>query len=234
MLGALRILRYSVSDLWEEFVVLVTLNVVWSLSALVPVLPIFFITNPIPLIATSLVLGLPLPVVSGALCYVTNQVVRGQVATWSMFAEGIRRYWAKSLVVAAVNLLALAVLIGNLRFYTFAVTEAWANVALSAWIIVGLFWGLVQLYWFPMILEIKSEKVIEALRRAIALVIISPGFSVSAGIVVSLVIMLCGLTAVPAFVLMVSLLLLLSNHATRSRLASAQKKPYRPREIEAP
>ncbi|MBN1660465.1 MAG: hypothetical protein JXA93_18850 [Anaerolineae bacterium] len=232
MLGALRILRYSISDLWEEFVVLATLNVVWSLSALVPVLPIFFVSNPIPLMATSLVLGLPLPVVSGALCHVTNQVARGQVATWSLFAEGVRRYWAKSLAVAGVNLLALAVLIGNLRFYTFVVTEAWANVALSAWIVVGLFWGLVQIYWFPMILEIKSEKVLEAMRRAIALVIISPGFSVLVGIVASLVIVVCALTAVPVLTLMASLLLLLSNHATRSRLASAQKKTYRPREIE--
>lgn len=232
MLDALRILKYSLSDLWEEFAILVTFNVIWGLAALAPLLPLLFVTNPIVAIVASLVLGLPLPVVCGALCHVTNQVARGKVATWSLFGEGIRRYWPKSLGVAGVNLVALAVLLSNLRFYTVVATGGWANVLLSLWLVAGIYWGLVQIYWFPMILELESEKVLEALRRAAALVIISPGFSLSVGISALLVSALCILTTVPALVLMASLLLLVSNHATRSRLASIQKKPYRPREIE--
>jgi hypothetical protein len=232
MLDALRILKYSVSDLWDELAVLVTLNVVWGLSALVPALPAFLVTDPVALIPMILLLGLPLPVVSGALCHVTNQVARGQVATWGSFVKGIQRYWAKSLGVAALNLLALAILIANLRFYPLVLSGAWATVMTSAWIVVAIFWGLVQIYWFPMILEIESERVLDGLRRAVVLVILSPGFSLSAGIIASLVILLCALTLVPLLALVASLLLLLSNHATRSRLASAQKKTYRPHELE--
>jgi len=234
MLHTLRLVRYSVSDAWDELAVLVALNLVWTLSALAPALPVFFVENPAILIAISLLLGLPLPVVSGALCHVTNQVARGQVATWHLFVDGVRRYWVKSLAVAALNLLALAILLANLRFYMAVVQAAWSNLALSAWLVAGIYWALVQIYWFPMILEIQSERVLEALRRAAALVIISPGFSLSVGILALLVAVLCALTALPAIILMASLLLLLINHATRSRLALVQKKPYRPHEIEHP
>jgi hypothetical protein len=36
---------------------------------------------------------------------------------------------------------------------------------------------------------------------------------------------------VPALLIMGSLVLLIANHATRSRLAYAQRKPYRPGEV---
>ena len=39
---------------------------------------------------------------------------------------------------------------------------------------------------------------------------------------------LCIALTIPVVLIMVSLLLLISNHATRSRLAFVQKKPYKP------
>jgi hypothetical protein len=79
-----------------------------------------------------------------------------------------------------------------------------------------------------MILELENEKIFLALRNALAMVLVTPGFSLTLGIVLLVLGVLCVTFTVPVILLMASLFLLVANHATRSRLAFAQKKPYRP------
>jgi hypothetical protein len=230
MTDALQVVKYSLKDLWDEFVLLILLNIVWTLTVLLPVVPflIFPDGDLFQLLAMSLFLALPLPVVSGALCFSTNQVARGKAAGWGTFADGIRRYWLKSLVVAATNLVVLVLLAANLRFYTFVVEGTWTNFAVSAWLVVGLYWLLVQVFWFPLILEMEKEKVFLALRYALGLVIITPGFSLTLAVLMTVIVALCIVLTVPAALLMASLVLLMANHATRSRLAHIRKEPYNP------
>jgi hypothetical protein len=230
MLDALRVIGYGLKDLWEEFVILVVLNVLWSLAVLLPLLPFFLLrgANGYLVLLVSLVLALPLPIVSGGLCFVANQTVRGRFATWGTFARGVRRYWAKSLGVAAINVVALILLASNLQFYAVILEGAWTNIALSIWAVVGIYWLLAQLYWFPMILELESEKVLVGLRNALVMIIISPGFTFTLGLILLLFMALCIVLTVPAMLIMTSALMLIINHATRSRLAAMRKEPYRP------
>ena len=83
-------------------------------------------------------------------------------------------------------------------------------------------------YRFPMILELESEKVLLALRNALGMVIITPGFSLTLAAILVVIIVLSIVLTVPALLIMASLFLLIANHATRSRLAYAQRKPYGP------
>jgi hypothetical protein len=103
---------------------------------------------------------------------------------------------------------------------------------LSAWLVVTVYWLLVQVFWFPMILELESEKVLLALRNALGMVIITPGFSLTLAAILVVIIVLSIILTVPALLILASLYLLIANHATRSRLAYAQRKPYGP-EVEA-
>jgi hypothetical protein len=230
MVDALRMIRYSLRDFWDEFVPLVVMNVLWSVAAALPFLVLLFLAAvSLPLrLALSLVMLLPAFVLSGALCFVTNQVARGKTANWGMFGTGLQRYWAKSVVVGVVNLVALVLLITNLQFYAFILEGAWTNFALSLWLVLGLYWGLVQVFWFPMILELEDEKILLGLRNAVVMVIVSPGFSISLGLILLVLSVLCIVLSVPAVLVMASFLILVANHATRSRLALAQKKPYKP------
>ena len=230
MVDALRMLRYSLRDFWDEFVPLVMMNLLWSVAVALPFLILLLLGDlNLPLrLALSLVMLLPGFVFTGALCFVTNQVARGKTANWGMFGTGLQRYWAKSLAVGVINLLVLLLLIMNLQFYAFVLEGAWTNFALSLWLVVGLYWGLVQIFWFPMILELENEKVLLGLRNAVVMVIISPGFSILLGLILLVLTALCIVLSVPAVLVMASFLLLVANHATRSRLALAQKKPYRP------
>jgi hypothetical protein len=230
MIDALRIIWFSLKDLWEEFVLLVALNLLWALTVALPVTPFFLLQggDPIWRLAASLLLAIPLPIVSGALCFVANQIARGKFVGWGTFWTGLRRYWAKSLIVALINLVVLILLATNLQFYGAVLEGMWTNFALSAWLVVGIYWLLVQIFWFPMLLELEDEQILVALRNALAMVIITPGFTLSLGTAILVLSVLGVVLTVPALLFMASLLLLICNHATRSRLARVQKKPYLP------
>jgi len=230
MIDALRVAKFSLRDFWEEFVWLVLLNLLWILTVALPIIPLFVVAdaNLFLALTMSLLLALPLPIASGALCFVANQVSRGKAVDWGTFVTGLRRYWAKSLAVALINLVVLGLIATNLHFYGFILQGSWTAFALSAWLVVGIYWLLVQVFWFPIILELESEKVLLALRNALAMVIITPGFSLALAVVMVVLGALCIVLSVPAVLAMASLLLLMANHATRSRLAFVQKKPYRP------
>lgn len=226
MSDAFRITWQSLKDLWDEFVTMVMMNVLWSLTVLLVLAPQFLWaqTNlPLALIL-SFLLSWPLPIVSGSVCFVANQSARGKAIDWGTFAEGIRRYWAKSLLVAVINLVILALLAANLVFYGLVLQGTWTKVVLGVWIIVGVYWLVTQVYWFPMILELESEKVLLALRNALGLVIISPVFSLVVAVILLLLAVLCISLMIPALLFMVVLLMLITNHATRNRLAYVQEK----------
>jgi hypothetical protein len=132
------------------------------------------------------------------------------------------------LVVGLINLVVLILVAANFQFYGVIMQGGWTGFALAAWVAVSLYWLLVQIYWFPMILEMEDEKILLGLRNALALVIVTPVFSVTVGVLSVVLAGLCiGLT-VPLLLFMASLLSLVGNHATRSRLAHVRKKPYHP------
>jgi hypothetical protein len=230
MFDALRVIRLSLKDFWEEFVLLVMLNIVWTLAAVLPLAPLFLLQSVDLgiLLLLSLVLALPLPIVTAALCFVTNQISRGKIANWGTFMLGVRRYWAKGLVLMAVNLAALILFVVNLQFYAVMLEGSLAFIVLTVWVTIGLYWLLVQVFWFPMILELESEKILSALRNALIMVVVTPGFSVVLGFSLLLLIALSILLTVPAVLVTTSMVFLIINHATRSRLAFAKQEPYPP------
>lgn len=140
----------------------------------------------------------------------------------------MRRYWAKGFVVALINTAVLFLIALNIRFYMVVIESQWAVIAVTAWAVVALYWLLAQLFWFPMLLEMKEEKLFLALRHALGLVIVTPGFSIALGLVVALLIAACVVLTVPAALFLGVLLMLIANHATRSRIAHARRQPYDP------
>ena len=76
MIDALRVTWQSLKDLWEEFVLLIMMNILWSLAALLAIAPLLLLgaSNPILGLALSFVLFWLLPIVTDALCFVTNRL----------------------------------------------------------------------------------------------------------------------------------------------------------------
>ena len=235
MIDALRVTLQSLKDLWEDFVLLIMMNILWSLAALLAIAPLLLLggSDPFLGLALSFVLFWLLPIVTGALCFVTNQVVRGNAVGWGAFATGLRHYWLKSLIVTVISLVVLALIIVNIQFYAIVLQGTWTVFAVSIWIIIGIYWLIVQVYWFPMLLELENEKVLLSLRNALALPIITPGFSLT---ILFLLIVLAALSivlTVPLPLFMAALLLLIANRATRSRIEMVQRKREGRQEDEA-
>lgn len=230
MRDALLITWRSLRNLWDEFAFLIALNVLWTLNVLLLAVPVFGLRNAglSWVLALTAIILLPLPVITAGLCFVANQITRGLAVGWATFATGVRRYWAKSLLVALINVVVLFLIAVNVRFYLVVTQGQWAAVVLSAWIVVAFYWLLAQLYWFPMLLEMKDERLFLALRNALAMVIVTPGFSIVLGLIVALLIAACVLLTVPAALFLAVLLMLIANHATRSRIAHVRKQPYDP------
>jgi hypothetical protein len=229
MLDALRVVRYSLTDFWEEFVLFLGLNALWSLAVVLPVAPwlLFGSLSPWFLVLSAL-LALPLPVVTAGLCFVTNQVTRAKAVGGHTFVAGMRLYWRKALGVMAINVVVLLLIASNLRFYFVVVEGAWTSVALGIWLVLAGYWLLAQIYWFPILLEMEDDRVLLGLRNALLLVIVSPGFTIVTGLIMLVLLVAGTLLTLPAILILASLLLLMANHATRSRLARMRKKPYRP------
>lgn len=230
MLDTFRIIWLGLTDFWGDFVLMLMFNLVWSLVSLLPTLPFLALgTISWPAVALAVLLALPLPVVSGALCYVANQVSRGLVPDLGMFSTGVRRYWRKSLLVALVNMVVVATVLVNLRFYGGILQGGWTSIIVVVWLVASIYWLLVQIYWFPMILELESESVWLALRNSLVMVLVSPGFTLLLGLLLAVMAVAFVATSLPAVLFLGSVFFLITNHATRSRLAAVQNRPYPPR-----
>lgn len=226
MIEAGTIIWKSVKDLWEELVLLVVLNLIWAASALLVIAPILLTgaRNPILALVLSFVLFWGFPIVSGALCFVTNQVARGVAVSMGTFVTGLKQYWLKSALVGLINLIVLGLLFLNIQFYSVVLEGSWTILAVAAWILVMLYWFIAQIYWFPLVLELESEKVFLALRNALMMVLISPGFALAMAVLLALLTVLCIVLTLPVPLIMASLLLLVTNRATRNRLAFVQRR----------
>ena len=235
MIDALKVTWQSLKDLWEDFVLLIVMNILWSLAALLAIAPLLLLggSDPILGLALSFVLFWLLPIVTGALCFVANQVVRGNAAGWATFATGVQRYWLKSLAVAIISLVVLALILVNIQFYALVLQGTWTLFAVSIWIVLGVYWLIVQIYWFPMLLELENEKVLLSLRNALTLPLVTPGFSITIFLILVLLTVLCIVLTVPLPLFMTALLLLIANRATRSRIEMIQQKREGWREDEA-
>ena len=226
MIDALRVTWQSLKDLWEDFVLLIMMNILWSLAALLAIAPLLLLggSEPILGLALSFVLFWLLPIATGALCFAANQVVRGNAVGWGTFATGLRRYWLKSMIVAAISLVVLALIAVNIQFYAVVLQGTWTLFAVSIWFVLGIYWLIVQVYWFPMLLELENEKVLLALRNALALPLVTPGFSLTIFAILVLLAVLSIVLTVPLPLFMAALLLLIANRATRSRIEMIQRK----------
>ena len=230
MRDALSITWYGLRSLWSEFWFLAVLNLLWAVDVLLLAVPIYGLRNAGMgwVVALTLLILFPLPLLSAGLCFVANQITRGVAVDWHTFAAGMRRSWAKSLLVALTNAVVLFFIAANVRFYLVVIQGSWAVVGLSGWLVVAFFWLLVQLYWFPVLLEMNDEKLLIALRNALALVMVRPGFSIALALILALLIAVCVVMTVPALFFLTALLMLIANHAARSRIARARKQAYDP------
>jgi uncharacterized membrane protein YesL len=226
MRDALRVLSTTVKLLWDELVLLIQLNLAVSLLGVLALLSAAVRAD----VGSAWRLGLaaalllPLPPSLGALSFVTNQIARGKAVGWDTFLHGLRRYWIKSYALVLLAALGLALILFNLWFYTSLLDGAWAPTLRLPWILLLVLWIAVQLFWFPMLLELESESILQSLKDAVLLTVLTPLFTLLLVLVAAVLLGLSLVLVLPFIFFSLALLTLLGNVATRDRLAYVQRK----------
>jgi len=143
---ALKILRLSLQDIWQEL---------WTI----------LVVNLLFLVATILVITAPPATL--ALFYYGNRIVHDEIATERDFLRAIREYWGPAWRWGFINITVIAFLTGD-YYLVGRLTE---NTDLAAFV-QGLYvillagWLLLQWFTLPFLLEQKEPRVRQAFRNA--------------------------------------------------------------------
>jgi hypothetical protein len=154
----------SLLDLWDNLLVLVIANLIWTLC-LTPVVLLLYLPLDFPLILLPPALALVLiggPTTIG-LFSLTSGVTRLERLDLGQFFSGIRQYYRRGMLLMAFNLLFVAVLYSNFLFYSQAglpTTIAWI---IAFW--VGLFWFILQIFLWPLAVKLEDRLKIGLLFR---------------------------------------------------------------------
>jgi uncharacterized membrane protein YesL len=199
----LRVIAQALSDWWDDWVNLVVINLIWVACWI------------------TVVLGPPATL---GLYYVANRLAYGESLGPRGLLEGGRRYFLQSGLWMMLNLVVMAILVGNLTFYA-ALTATWADWLMALFILLGLAWLIIQFYTLAYLMEQERKHLRLALRNALFTAVAAPGYTLVVAGFATLVIALSAGLVFPLFLGGPCLIAMLGNHAVRERLET-----YRVRE----
>ena len=157
-----RVFWEALKNFWDELFILMLMNVVTVLL----VIPV--VTFP--------------PALAG-LWNAANLAAKGRSVHWSDYFEAFRRYFWKAWGLALLNLVVVAILYANFRFYTPGTGPFQINANVSMWIRaifvgVAMVWSIIQMYPLALLLEQVDQRLRVALRNAAVLFVANPGFTI--------------------------------------------------------
>ncbi|MBE3067021.1 MAG: hypothetical protein IMZ73_06280, partial [Chloroflexi bacterium] len=141
---ALKILLLSLRDTWLDLWTVLVCNIVWLIS--------------VPLI-------IPCPPITLALFYYANQTVHEETVNISDFFKAIPRFWWIGWRWGILNLIVLAVLVGDI-FLTSHQSQTPAAIFFNGIYFTAVaFWLLLQTFTLPFLFEQEKPSVLQALRN---------------------------------------------------------------------
>ncbi len=207
---AFRVLWQAIRDFYDEMFVMVGANLLWVVMA-IPVVTI--------------------PLGNAGMMYLTNQIAHHKSIEFRMFFQGIKEYWAKSYLLALLNVLAAVLFYANMRFYG-QMNASWASVIQGLFVGLFVIWCLIQIYVFPMLMEQQEPRLLLALRNAAFLAFASPIPTIVLAVLLIVVAALCiGLAFLFAVAMMAVICLAANGAVLKLLIHHGIRKP--PEEVPA-
>ena len=171
MLAALRVLWRALVHFYDESLLLIRANVVWSVGSVplfvlvlaaawmfVPTDDVTLESAPVVwpmLLAGFLLLVVPSPF--GIAVYaLAGEIVRGETPEFALFWVALRRHWRRGLAMFAIGGLVLGALIFNAAFYL-RVAQGWVQAISVLWLYAILYWITLQTYLVPLLIATENE-----------------------------------------------------------------------------
>ena len=193
------VIRLGLKDAWEDLWTVLVCNLIWLLSVL---------------------LIIPGPPATLALFYYTNRLAHGEVADLADFWQALRRYFAPAWRWGLINLVLVAILVGDMLLTGRLGRSSLAYLIQSFYLAVLGVWLIVQLYTLSFLIEQDQPGVVQAIRNGAVMLGRNIGFSISLGLLLAIVLLLGTLLFMLSFAVGGFLLASVGNHAVLNRLAA--------------
>ena len=192
-----RVFWQALKDLWDEFFLLLLMNILTALL-LFPI-----ITFP--------------PALAG-LWNAGNLTAKGMSISWRDYFEGFRRYFFKAWGLALLNILVIATAITNIRFYTTDIAPFEISETASMWIGGGFtavifLWTILQMYPMAALLEQEDQRLRVTLRNSVVLFVGNLGFSIVLFILLLLIAVISTFFAAPWALITLAIFSVVCNKA---------------------
>jgi uncharacterized membrane protein YesL len=173
------------------------------------------------------------PAATFGVCYVTSSMVRsGESLGVKGLFEGARKYFLKATAWGALNWLVAVISVVNFIFYM-NVESTFGYIARVLIAVLTLLWLMTQFYTVPFLLAQEQENLFLALRNGFYMTLASLPYTVGLMIIVALIIALCVVLILPAFLGVSMLISVMGTHALYDRLEAfgLRKKDPDPKEV---
>ncbi|MFC1960401.1 DUF624 domain-containing protein [Chloroflexota bacterium] len=181
------------------------------------------------LLACSLTIVL-LPPALAALYTITGELAYGQSLGFGDYLRAMRQYFVKSWLWALLNIAVFAILGSNMAFYS-RMAASWATIPYTIFLLLGLYWFIFQVYFWPYMMKQEEPSIRTALRNTLLTSLASPGFTL---VIVAVSLLILGLSALFVFPILLgtaTLVALLGSMAVRNRVETyTDKKQAQPEE----
>jgi uncharacterized membrane protein YesL len=134
--------------------------------------------------------------------------------------EAFRFYLRQGLIMGVVNIILVGVTVYNLAAYWNDNSTVFV-VLRGLWFLILAVWLLVQFYMWPLYFAMKQPSLGGALRNAVVMVLLNPGFTLALWLVVILVVVVSTFLFVPLILLTGGALACIATAAVLDRLESA-------------
>jgi uncharacterized membrane protein YesL len=232
----------SMKAAWEDLFILMLMNLATVLPIILSVSLSYLMaglweagyqTPAAILVVVGLLPFILLPPALAGLWNAASRVADELAIHWSDYREGFRRYFWKSLALALVNVVVLAILAVNVWFYAPGNNPLSLDSGLSLaiqlfFVFLIALWLVYQMYPMAMLLEQTDQRVHLALRNAGVLLISRPGFGILLALALAVVIAISTYPLVVLwFLITLSLIAVVCNTAVKHLLI-----PHRERAAE--
>jgi hypothetical protein len=198
--ASLDVIFQSFRDWWDDWVFLSILNLIGLLCWL------------------TIILG---PPATFGLYYFSNHLAHGENIDFKGLLDGGRLYFFHSWLWMLTNLVAAIIISGNIWFYA-SFDQTWANFLQAFFIILGVFWVVIQFYTVPYLMEQERKNLLIAWRNGLFTILAFPGYTLVVVGVAALVALLSVVLIFPLFLGAPCLILLLGNRSVIERMETFQ------------
>jgi hypothetical protein len=178
------VLATVVYDFWDNLIVAVTANLIWSLFLIPPLLVgLLPLASPFGLMLVLLVLGLTIGIPTIGLFNMTTDMRREERLEIADFWRGMKQFWKRGLGLMLLNSGFFIIVYANIFFYAnqFAGTPV---VFLSViWLYLGAMWLIMQMYVWTQAVRGDEFKLKQIFRNALLATFKYSQFSLPLGII---------------------------------------------------